>query len=553
MTSQRQGWTRRAFVRAAAGSVLSGTAGVSIGCERQPLSSVVGAAEEDGFDAGPLSHLLPITDHARIRLKVSSTRPLDRPVLRVGSRTLPGRSFERSGRFFQFDVGDLEPGTRYTLALEEAGGARICDPWPLSTLPAPDARPERLRLLVFTCAGGPDDLYNLPGFNAYLPMAARRRLLRRALSFAPDVAIANGDHVYWDMKSRFGWAMGRSPRAWWNAGWFDRALPVLGTPNEEVLQRAFGPQVAGLYGGLMRSTPTYFLQDDHDYGENDEASEELRTFPPDPFMLDLARSTQRLYYPELLGGEGLPARHVEADGASPHFGSLRYGRLLEAWLYDCRRHLRNRADPDLAHARSGFVPDDVEAWLVARSRTTPCLHGVHMPSTPVLWTAGKWGEWYPDAKDAEGQLRADAGKPYWAEGWAAQHDRLLQAASSRPDRLPLVVSGDLHATGVGRIHESRGARLGVHPIVSVLSGAVGTGALGWPSQFRDQRPVPSGTLGAEEIVTPVEENGFSLLDVTPDAVRVSQFGWTPDRDPAEIDTLEPFAVVDLPRPGAASG
>jgi hypothetical protein len=30
-------------------------------------------------------------------------------------------------------------------------------------------------------------------------MTTRRRLLARAMSFRPDAAIANGDHIYWDM------------------------------------------------------------------------------------------------------------------------------------------------------------------------------------------------------------------------------------------------------------------------------------------------------------------------------------------------------------------
>jgi hypothetical protein len=32
-------------------------------------------------------------------------------------------------------------------------------------------------------------------------MTARRRLLARGMSFRPDLVIANGDHIYWDMKT----------------------------------------------------------------------------------------------------------------------------------------------------------------------------------------------------------------------------------------------------------------------------------------------------------------------------------------------------------------
>jgi hypothetical protein len=84
-------------------------------------------------------------------------------------------------------------------------------------------------------------------------------------------------------------------------------------------------------------------------------------------------------------------------------------------------------------------------------------------------------------------------------------------------------------------------------VVSVLCGAVGTGWFGWPSKFRDQRPVPSGTLDAEEWIRPLEENGFTLLDFTPQDVTLSFFRWTPEQGEAELDRLEPFRVLSIAR------
>ena len=111
------------------------------------------------------------------------------------------------------------------------------------------------------------------------------------------------------------------------------------------------------------------------------------------------------------------------------------------------------------------------------------------------------------------------------------------------------MSGDLHATAPGRIHASSAETFGDRAVVSVLCGALGTGALGWPSEFRSQRPVPSGTLRAEELIEPIEENGFSLMDVTPGEILFSFFRWTPDQGEAAIDTLQPFEVLAFPRPG----
>jgi len=535
---------RRGFLKSAVAAATT----VAVGCGEEPQGP-----PSDGWDAGEVLHLLPTANHDRIRLKASFREPLSpAPRLTIGGRVVSGRRTDSAGRFHTFDsadVGPLEPDTQHTLQLHRANGEPLCEAWPLRTFPAPGAEPERFRLLAFTCAGGPDELFDFGFFNAYLPVAHRRRLFARALSFAPDAMVANGDHVYWDMQSKLGWAMGGGPRGWWLAGRFDRDAPIVGSDNEHVLQRAFGPQIADLYGVLFRSIPSYFLQDDHDYGENDEASEALRTFPPDPFMLDLARTTQRLYYPELLADTALPQRYVSPDGVSESFGALRYGKLFEALLYDCRRYMTNAVDPALSHAESSFVPADVERWLVKRSLESPCAHLAQMPSTPILWTAGKWGEWYPDFQDEEGRLRADVAKPYWPEGWSAQHDRLIGAVSSRRDRTPLFVSGDLHALAMGQILESNGTSLAQNPVVSVLSGAIGTGDLGWPSKFRGQLPKASETIRAEETIEPIEENGFSLIDVTPKRLRISFFRWLPEHGEDAIDGLEPFRVVELPRPG----
>jgi hypothetical protein len=61
--------------------------------------------------------------------------------------------------------------------------------------------------------------------------------------------------------------------------------------------------------------------------------------------------------------------------------------------------------------------------------------------------------------------------------------------------------------------------------------------------------VPSLTLDAEEWVKPIEENGFTLLDFTPDAVRISLFRWKPDDGGDRIAKLEPFWSKELARPG----
>ena len=219
-----------------------------------------------GWDAGSVRHLLPTVNDSRILLKVSFTRPLsEAPVLRVGNTDVTGRMNDTAGEHWQFYATGLEPGRRHSLSLHARDGRALCEPWPLSTFPPPDATPEQFRVLFFTCAGGPGGTYEGIGDRSgFLPTVIRNRLLRRALSFQPDAAVANGDHIYWDLHTWQGENAGRlSPYG--RRSDFDFAGSVFGGSNERAMKAAAGPQIVPVYGSDFRSTPMFFLQDDHDH------------------------------------------------------------------------------------------------------------------------------------------------------------------------------------------------------------------------------------------------------------------------------------------------
>lgn len=530
--------SRREFLQLSA-SALAGAAGLAgAGC----TPAGVAAYDEPGWSPGGVRHILPTASHERLLVKASFVEPLDAPpVLQVGSQQCEGTAVGSTWQHFTFDQRGLTPSTAYPLRLTDAGGGELSDPWAVRTLPHPEASPDRMRILCFSCAGGFELTNPLTGKGGFQPMGIRRRLLARGLALEPDVAVANGDHFYWDLRAaRMSW-LTDGPLSRFTTGRFDRGAPVLGHANEDVVHAAIGPQIADLYGTLFRSVPTFFVRDDHDYGDNDEPA----LFPADAFMRDLASSTQQLYYPELIADSTMPRRVAGATGLSGHHGRLRYGDLFEALLYDCRGEMTR--GPKEEEAR--FVAGDVEAWLVARSRASDARHLVHMPSTPILWSAGKWGEWYPDVLDEEGTLGTRAPKPEWPTGWSHQHDRLVRAAAARTDRAAVWVSGDLHSTAIGEIVELGNESL-PQPVVSVLCGTPGTSGPGWPSAFRGTVARPSTTLTANEWLAPIEENGFSLLDVEPDRIVVSQFRWTEEIPLGAIAGLEPFLVREIPRPKA---
>src|SRR5215471_10918772 len=351
-----------------------------------------------GWDSGRVKHLLPVVNDRHVLVKASFTEPQTvAPVLRVGTTAARGQMTDTAGECWQFHAAGLDPGRRYSLSLADARGRALCQPWDLATFPSRGSRPERVRILFFTCAGGPDGAGLLAnGDNtSFLPTAVRNRLLRRGLSFQPDAAVANGDHIYWDQLAPVGSRNYTSPEVEKLSGKFDRSAVVLGSDNETVLKRIGNAQIAPIYRTDFRSTPMFFLQDDHDHFDNDEATDEIITFPPPYFSLQLARATQYLYYPEFLPDVarpfGLPWSST-ADrpaGISESFGTLRYGRLAEVLLYDIRR------TATLAGPSAVYVDLEVEKWLRQRTAATEVTHLVHAPSNPPGWTAGKWGEWYP--------------------------------------------------------------------------------------------------------------------------------------------------------------
>lgn len=502
-----------------------------------------------------VAHILPTVSANRILLKVSFHAPLtEAPLLALEDRKIAGRRTDSQGRFWSFDVDALDADHSYDLTLCDATGRVLHGPWPLATFPAPEAQPEHLRLLVFSCAGGHDslvDFLKIPFEPLFQPTAVRVALLERGLSFEPDAVISNGDHVYWDLRSRSAIGLGKSPFAWWAAGAFDRDAPVLGTTNEAVLHRAVGPQIADLYGTRCQSVPSFFLRDDHDYFENDEASEKVTTFPPDSFMMRLARATQHMYYPEFLPDPTRPSDLPGSSapdrprGVSENFGTLRFGRLCEILMYDCCGFM------SLSEERAGFVPPSVEAWLLDRTRAGRSAHLVHTPSTPVGYTAGKWMEWYPDVLTDTGELVTSQPKRLWQSGWQAQHDRLLAAASSAPERFPLFFGGDLHCIGAGVITRSDALDWSANPIVSILPGTLGTAGRGWPSRFRGVGATPSRTVEVKSLIDPIEENGFLIADFTPEMVELQFFRWHPDQGIAAIRALEPFHRIRLPAPAMA--
>ncbi len=509
--------------------------------------SLAPAAAAPVWDAGKVVHLLPTVSENRILLKVSFSERLTRaPFLQVAGRPIQGQQTDRHGACWSFDAPGLAPSRPYTLQLWDARKKALCAPWTLKTFPSPTDKPSQFRLLIYTCAGGDERLIASNGKPNNLSLAQRGRLLDRAMTYAPDAVVANGDHIYWDLKQG-SYPPRLDAKMLAATGKFQRDQPVLGTPNEDLLRVVADQQIARLYGAKFRSVPVFFLQDDHDYFENDDANDRMVTYPADHFMLQLGRATRRMYYPEFLPDTqrplGLPGASAAdtPNGTGEAFGTIRFGSLAEVLLYDCRRYLT------LAGPNAVVIPREAENWITSRLADTKLDHVVQVPSLPPAWSCGKWGDWYPDARVGD-KLTLEKVKPYWQQGWLAQHDRLMKAASDQRSHIPLFISGDMHSIAEGHIARSGKLDFRANPVISMLPGPIGTGE-NWPSGSRGMRAVPPHHLEMDEKQACLEEDGFLIVDFLPSKISAKFFRWHRSAADSTIDTLEPYRVSEIPRRG----
>ncbi|MEM7018226.1 MAG: hypothetical protein AAF512_12905 [Pseudomonadota bacterium] len=548
-------WNRRDFL--AAVSVLSSSA---------LLPHTAWSGEAGSWSAGELNHLIPTANHQRFAIKCSFKQAQQSdPALRVGEHSVTGKAADAERRFFSFDIDNLKPDTEYTLQLVGASNKPLCDAWPLRTFPAPDQNPEQVRVLIYTCAGGHPIMQSRNGGSVFLPIATRQRLLNRALSFQPQALIANGDHIYWDQRS---WMESKnealrklSTAMYQRIGMLDRNLPAYGTSNEISLKAAANPQISDLYGVSLRSTPSYFINDDHDYFENDEAEDNFVTLPPYQYQLEFSRFVRNMYFPEFLPDANRPVAMSGSSagdrepGISESFGTFRYGKLAEALLYDCGRYLSLKGES------AGLIAPEAEKWLLDRTRDETVQQLFHVPSHPFGWSAGKWREWYPDVADSGSENRKVVAKMHtgelfkltkeqrkfmWQDGWWSQHQRLLEALNAQKKRAGIILSGDLHAIGHGKLEQSGNLDLRNNPVHTVLTGPLGTGTA-WPSASRGTPPMTAIDIGMDPLTPAQEKNGFTILDIMPQGVRMRLFAWRNNEPEDVIDTLEPYHEVTIGR------
>src|SRR5262245_31101754 len=132
------GFDRRSFLKG------TGAAGLLLNVHPDLVATAARAQtpRQGEWDAGRLRHILPTVSDTRMLIKTSFAQPLAQaPSLRVDGSGVRGEMADTHGEFWQFYVTGLRPGRTYQLELIDAEGASLCEPWQLSTFPAPDEIP----------------------------------------------------------------------------------------------------------------------------------------------------------------------------------------------------------------------------------------------------------------------------------------------------------------------------------------------------------------------------------------------------------------------------
>ncbi len=89
----------------------------------------------------------------------------------------------------------------------------------------------------------------------------------------------------------------------------------------------------------------------------------------------------------------------------------------------------------------------------------------------------------------------------------------IEALAAQTKRAPLIVQGDFHATAAGTIVRSGELAL-ARPVDVVMSAALGTGDMAFPSAVRSVESKPSQLVGMDEALKPTEKNGFTGIRST---------------------------------------
>ena len=219
-----------------------------------------------------VKHILSSASHERLGITLSLSKTTSKlELLLNGSNLIKGRKTDKEGKHWQFLSNKLISNESYELQLISENEP-IYKRWTIKTFPDPEAKIKKLSFISFTCPGG-GDAFRASGREFFKPFSFRQNIFNEGLSKNPDFAIAIGDHVYWDLRGESSPPVGRNSKLikFFLGGYlrlrygsFNRLESADSKTNESVLKKIGNEQIASLYGTRFKSTPIFFVPDDHD-------------------------------------------------------------------------------------------------------------------------------------------------------------------------------------------------------------------------------------------------------------------------------------------------
>jgi alkaline phosphatase D len=530
----RRHWNRRELLRAAGSIALVGVADLAVPrrARAEPNVFPLSVASGDPTATGAVvwTKLAPaaIVAGRDVVLEVASDAAFGDVVAR---ERIPASELHADRDWtVRFDLdGRLAPDRHY--AYRFAYGKVRSPTGRLRTLPAPDAAPPTLRIALAACQDYARGFFNAYDdvareeldyilhvgdflYESFVPLRSRRR-----------IALPSGAHVAQDLADFR--ALHRTYR------------------SDPALQRA-----------LERHT-LIAIWDDHDVANDrywDRTENRLRA-PDHPLDGDPRRSDAMHAGGIRAWWEYLPLRApYDAAAASPRdrlrlTRSFRFGTLADLFVTDERlwrdghpcgeRHRVNQSDamcPGRTAAGRTMLGDEQRRWVVdglASSRARWKLWANSVPLTPVGFGSGV--------------TRVFLTVDEWT-GYAHERGDILHELATRNVRNLVSLTGDLHTFFAARLHadEVYPGRENSPPVgVELATGAISAVKLG----------ELAGASVRWDVVRPnnpqlafwnAMANGYSFVEVTPEAVVYEARGFAVDRraEPATREVLGRCRVAD---------
>ena len=401
----------------------------------------------------------------------------------------------------------LDPARDYWYRFS-AGGVRS----PIGrtrTAPAPGGALARLKLAVASCQH-----YEQGYFSAYRHMVADE----------PDLMLHTGDYIY-------------------ELSWGDNPVRQHGSPETYTLEdyRAryalykSDPDLAAAHAAC----PWLVTWDDHEVDNDYAGTFSQENDEPELFLARRA-AAYRAYYEHM----PLPRRAVPFGSQMRLYAQRAFGDLASIFVLDQRQYRSTQACGQPGRAGGSRVDPCEE--LGAQSRTMLGERQESWLYTGLADSRARWNLLAQGTVMAHVDEQPGAGRRYWTDAWngyPAARQRLMNALAERRVSNPVVLSGDIHAFVVSRLH--RDAADLDSPVVAseLVTTSISSQALAQKTLdvWRGENP--------NVLLANSEHRGYLRLNVTRDRLQADLMALASEKDSGSgVRTLQTF-VIESGQPG----